>query len=35
MRSRATEIGGWIEIESAPGSGTLVRAGVPAETERS
>jgi signal transduction histidine kinase len=33
MRSRAAEIGGWIEITSAPGSGTLVRVCVPAETD--
>jgi signal transduction histidine kinase len=32
MRSRATEIGGQITIESAPGSGTLVRVCVPART---
>jgi signal transduction histidine kinase len=33
MRSRAAEIGGWIEITSAPGSGTLVRVGVPAQAD--
>ena len=32
MRSRAAEIGGRITITSAPGSGTLVRVRVPAET---
>jgi signal transduction histidine kinase len=35
MRSRAAEIGGWIEITSTPWSGTRIRAGVPAETDRS
>jgi signal transduction histidine kinase len=34
MRSRAVEIGGRLTIASAPGSGTLVRVRVPAETER-
>jgi signal transduction histidine kinase len=34
MRSRAAEIGGRVTITSAPGSGTLVRVCVPAETER-
>jgi signal transduction histidine kinase len=33
MRSRAAEIGGLLEITSAPGSGTLVRVCVPAETD--
>jgi signal transduction histidine kinase len=33
MRSRAAEIGGWIAITSTPGSGTLVRVCVPAETD--
>jgi signal transduction histidine kinase len=33
MRSRAAEIGASIVIRSAPGSGTLVRVCVPAETE--
>ena len=33
MRSRAAEIGGRIAITSAPGSGTLVRVCVPAETD--
>jgi signal transduction histidine kinase len=33
MRSRAAEIGGQIMITSAPGSGTLVRVCVPAETD--
>lgn len=33
MRSRAAEIGGRITITSAPGSGTLVRVCVPAETD--
>ena len=33
MRSRAADIGGWITITSAPGSGTLVRVGVPADTD--
>ena len=33
MRSRAAEIGGRIEITSAPGSGTLVRVRVPVETD--
>jgi signal transduction histidine kinase len=33
MRSRAAEIGGQITITSAPGSGTLVRVCVPAETD--
>ena len=33
MRSRAGEIGGRITVNSAPGSGTLVRVCVPAETE--
>jgi signal transduction histidine kinase len=33
MRSRAAEIGGWIAIRSEAGSGTLVRVGVPAETD--
>ena len=33
MRSRAAEIGGRLTITSAPGSGTLVRVRVPAETE--
>ena len=32
MRSRATEIGGRLTISSAPGSGTVVRVRVPAET---
>ena len=32
MRSRAAEIGGRITIASTPGSGTLVRVRVPAET---
>jgi signal transduction histidine kinase len=35
MRSRAAEIGGRITITSAPGSGTLVRVRVPAETDGS
>jgi signal transduction histidine kinase len=34
MRSRAAEIGAGIAIKSAPGSGTLVRVCVPAETDR-
>lgn len=34
MHSRAAEIGGWLTITSAPGSGTLVRVCVPAETDR-
>jgi signal transduction histidine kinase len=34
MRSRADEIGGWIAITSAPGSGTLVRVCAPADTDR-
>ena len=34
MRSRAAEIGGWLTITSTPGSGTLVRVCVPAETDR-
>jgi signal transduction histidine kinase len=34
MRSRAAEIGGSLTITSTPGSGTLVRACVPAETDR-
>ena len=34
MRGRAAEIGGWLTITSTPGSGTLVRACVPAETDR-
>ena len=34
MRSRATEIGGRLTIASAPGSGTVVRVRVPAETDR-
>jgi signal transduction histidine kinase len=33
MRSRAADIGGWITITSAPGSGTVVRVGVPTETD--
>ena len=33
MRSRAAEIGGQITITSVPGSGTLVRVCVPAETD--
>jgi signal transduction histidine kinase len=33
MRSRAAEIGGQITIASAPGSGTLVRVRVPAQTK--
>jgi signal transduction histidine kinase len=33
MRSRAAEIGGWLTITSTPGSGTLVRICVPAETD--
>jgi signal transduction histidine kinase len=33
MRSRAAEIGGWLTITSAPGSGTLVRISVPADTD--
>jgi signal transduction histidine kinase len=33
MRSRAAEIGGRIEIKSAPGSGTIMRVCVPAEAE--
>jgi signal transduction histidine kinase len=33
MRSRAAEIGGGLTITSAPGSGTLVRVCVPAETD--
>ena len=33
MRSRAAEVGGLIEITSAPGSGTVVRVCVPVETE--
>jgi signal transduction histidine kinase len=33
MRSRAAEIGGQIAIESAPGSGTLVRVCVPVDTD--
>jgi signal transduction histidine kinase len=34
MRSRAAEIGGSLTITSTPGSGTLVRGCVPAETDR-
>jgi signal transduction histidine kinase len=34
MRSRAAEIGGSLTITSTPGSGTLVRVCVPAETDR-
>jgi signal transduction histidine kinase len=34
MRSRAAEIGGWLTITSMPGSGTLVRVSVPADTDR-
>jgi signal transduction histidine kinase len=34
MRSRAAEVGGRITVTSAPGSGTVVRACVPAETDR-
>jgi signal transduction histidine kinase len=34
MRSRAAEIGGRLTIASAPGSGTVVRVRVPAETDR-
>ena len=33
MRSRAVEIGGSLTVTSAPGSGTLVRVSVPADTE--
>jgi signal transduction histidine kinase len=33
MRSRAAEIGGRLTITSAPGSGTLIRVCVPAETD--
>ena len=33
MRSRAAEVGGWLTISSAPGSGTLVRACVPVEAD--
>jgi signal transduction histidine kinase len=33
MHSRAAEIGGRLTIASAPGSGTTVRVGVPAETD--
>jgi signal transduction histidine kinase len=33
MRSRAAEIGGWLTITSAPGSGTRVRISVPADTD--
>jgi signal transduction histidine kinase len=33
MRTRAAEIGGRITITSVPGSGTLVRVCVPAETD--
>jgi signal transduction histidine kinase len=33
MRSRAAEVGGRLTIMSAPGSGTLVRVCVPAETD--
>jgi signal transduction histidine kinase len=33
MRSRAAEIGGRLTITSAPGSGTLVRVSVPADTD--
>ena len=33
MRSRAAEIGGSLTITSAPGSGTLVRVSVPADTD--
>jgi signal transduction histidine kinase len=33
MRSRAAEIGGWMAITSAPGSGTLVRVCVPTTTD--
>ncbi|MGZ6705559.1 MAG: MASE1 domain-containing protein [Solirubrobacteraceae bacterium] len=33
MRSRAVEVGGHVTITSAPGSGTLVRACVPTETD--
>ena len=33
MRSRATEIGGFLTITSAPGQGTVVRAEVPTERE--
>jgi signal transduction histidine kinase len=35
MRSRAAEIGGRLTIASEPGSGTVVRVRVPAETDRS
>lgn len=34
MRSRAAEIGGRLTITSTPGSGTLIRVCVPAETDR-
>jgi signal transduction histidine kinase len=34
MRTRAAEIGGRLTITSTPGSGTLVRVCVPAETDR-
>ena len=35
IRSRAAEIGGRLTITSSPGSGTLIRVCVPAETDRS
>jgi signal transduction histidine kinase len=35
MRSRMRDVGGWISIDSAPGAGTTVTAGVPAGGRRS
>jgi signal transduction histidine kinase len=34
MHSRAAEVGGWLTVTSAPGSGTAVRVGVPAQPDR-
>jgi signal transduction histidine kinase len=31
MRERAAELGGTLEVETAPGSGTTVRARIPLE----